>query len=387
MQTINKLYLVLLMLVTVGCIDRFYLEDHEVIGPKLVISGMITDGCGVQEISVSQSSSTEQPLFHGVSGCNVQVLVNGSETVWFSEDASRPGYYTATMPEELMLAGASFQLEVETYEGKQYRSTLEELLPSPEIDSLYYAVEARPTAQLGDTINGVQFFMDYRGSDFFSGHYRMLIDECYEFHATWPKEYYMETYTRLRGPIDYSTYTCYKTNTVDELFTLSTEALSDKIYRKKPLHFVSDYTQRLMYNYSILVRQQSLSKAAYQYWENIRKNNKEADGLFTTQPAMVRGNIRNESDSSEIVLGYFGVASEATRRLTIKGGFSNFEYLNVRYCNPIIIEMVIPSEPRPLYLIEVDDPSGIGKAWAWAPTECFDCTLTGGVLEKPDFFE
>ena len=65
-------------------------------------------------------------------------------------------------------------------------------------------------------------------------------------------------------------------------------------------------------------------------------------------------------------------------------------YYSAGFCEAHIIYpelgMTWPDEPRPLYILNAWSPNGEIRP-AWGETECFDCTLLGGSLEKPDFFK
>ena len=77
---------------------------------------------------------------------------------------------------------------------------------------------------------------------------------------------------------------------------------------KMPLLFIaSDNSDRLLIHYSILVKQHSISKEEYDFWNNIKQVNEAGDDIFGKQPYMVDGNIHNISNPDEKVLGYFQV--------------------------------------------------------------------------------
>lgn len=369
-----------------GCIDEYSLDGSQVPSPKIVIEGNLTDACGNHEIRVSRSSTIEHAFFIPLSDCNVLVESNNGEIYHFLEDAGKKGSYIFENDGECFNIGKEYRLVVKTTDGKVYESSYEIMLPSPPIDSLYFERRNLEMSNLVDTIKGIQLLLDFRASEYFGHYYRWSIEETFEFHSTWPKRSYISTTGKVTGSVDYSTYVCYKTEELDDIFTLSTINLNKNEYIKAELNFVSDKTQRLMYNYSILVKQYALTEDAYNYWENIRKNNRVEGGLFSTQPSMVRGNITNVTDSSEIVLGYFTVSSESSRRLVVDS-LEGLDFDDVFYCSPIPIELIIPEKPRPMYLVDdVKDDKG-NTILAWGFTECFDCTLLGGQLNKPDFFK
>jgi hypothetical protein len=369
-----------------SCIDRYYLDNVSNVTKKLVIEGTIIDDCNEQVIKISYTSPTENPSFIGLSNCIVKINVDDKQNFDFKEDVKSPGYYKGIIPEEYTLTGSKLQLIVITPEGKTYKSTYEEMLPSPPVDSVYYILEHRETATAGEIIDGLQFYIDFNASDYFGKYYRWIIEETYEYHSSWPKKEYIDINGVYHDdPVDFSQFVCYKTEINNELFLLSTEGLSSNKFKQAKLHFVDDHTQRLLFNYSILLKQRSLSKSAYHYWENIKKNNQETDGLFTKQPTMLKGNVYNENDSSEVVLGYFTVSSETTKRIIIKD-VPELLFNDPGFCTPILVTNPMPIEPRPMYFLAISMPDGSAGSYYTFP-ECIECTLLGGILDKPDFFE
>jgi hypothetical protein len=369
-----------------SCIDRYYLDNVGNESQKLVIEGTITDGCNEQVIKISYTSSTENLKFNGASNCMVKIADDEKHLFNFEEDIKTPGNYKGTIPEEYTLSGNKFQLIVNTPDGKTYKSSFEEMLPCPPVDSVYYILEHRETESAGEIVDGLQFYIDFNASEYFGKYYRWILEETYEYHSTWPKKDYYGIDGRYHDdPIDFSQFFCYKTEIKNQIFLLSTEGLSSNMYKKAKLHFVDDHTQRLLFNYSLLVKQHSIDKKAYLYWDNIKKNNQETAGLFTKQPAMLKGNIYNENDSSEVVLGYFTVSSETTKRIVIKD-VPELLFNDVGFCSPIIPNGPLPTDPRPLYFVNAVLFDG-SVVRGYTSPECIECTLLGGTVNKPSFFE
>lgn len=373
-----------------ACIEPYSVEDHVNRIPRMVIDGVISDGCDAQEITISKTSSTEDLSFLPLSNCKVYVH-NENDKVWeFVENPEKPGHYIGTIEPQYLLTGSQFKLLVFAPGGGHYESPFETMLPCPAIDTIYHQHEEIPSTDPDKVISGHQFYTNFNATDYFGSYYRYLAVETYEFHSTWPKNDYLDEFDRtINGPVDYSAYICYKTDTVDKIMTLSTESFASNNYNGYKLNFVDNHSQRLMWHYSILLKLQSLSQASYQYWEKLKQNNKSEGGLFTKQPAMIRGNVRNVNDSTEIVLGYFNVVSESTKRIVVDR-VDDLTYYDVGLCEAHIIYFELgmdwPDEPRPLYILNAWAPDGEVKP-AWGETECFDCTLLGGSLDKPDYFK
>lgn len=373
----------LVLVVFASCIDRFYLDDYQTNNQKIVIDASITDQCEEQVIKVSQSVAPKFSGFKGLTDCVVSVADSVGNLIHFSSDLGEPGIYRATFPEGWLAIGNRYKLKVETAEGKIYNSSYEKLLPSPPLDTLYASIEHLPTDDPSKTRDGVQFYTNFEASDYFGKYFRWLIEETYEYHATFQIGSYVDPLREWKDP-GYSTFVCYKTNPVGNILLLSTEGLSRSNYEGFKLHFVDNLTQRLMFNYSINVRQQAISKEAYQYWLSIKKNNQEIAGLYSKQPALVKGNIVNENDPKEEVLGYFSVASETSQRLTLKP-VKDLLFNKVEWC---MANSMNGPLPRNTLIFFVDFINLEGKPERGFTTRsCVDCRLEGGTVQKPDFFK
>jgi len=272
--------------------------------------------------------------------------------------------------------GNSFQWIVETPDGKTHKSSIEEMLPSPPIDSIYYSLEHHETASAGEYIDGLQFYLDFEASDYFGKYYRWIVEETYEYHSSFTISRYSDPKRELPPNwADISRFVCYRTYDLDKIILLSTEGLVQNKYKKAKLHFVDDHSQRLLYQYSILIKQRSIGNKEYLYWSELKKNNQETDGLYTKQPALPKGNILNEKDSTETVLGYFSVSSETSKRIIV-GKVPELKFRDVGLCRAILLGSPIPS----MLLFFVDILSSDGKIEAGYTTkECVDCTMHGGV--------
>jgi ABC-type cobalt transport system substrate-binding protein len=153
-----------------------------------------------------------------------------------------------------------------------------------------------------------------------------------------------------------------------------------------------------MYQYSILVKQYSLSKNEYDFWKNLKKINDSGGDIFALQPFPVSGNIHNLNDPKEKVLGYFRVSAVKQKRMNIsfneiarlklpiyynttcerieQSPSSTFDQLYALYCINSDYSFV-----EPLY----NPDTGQLKSLVFARPECADCELSGSST-KPDFW-
>jgi hypothetical protein len=207
--------------------------------------------------------------------------------------------------------------------------------------------------------------------------------ETWEYHAAHAKEFYYDGDFHAIDPPDSSTFFCWSTASVKDIFTLSTKNLSQNKYQGYPLQFVNGTTSKLSVLYSFLIRQYVLSENAYAYWEKLRVNSNEQGGLYEKQPLDINGNIKVVSGNAKEVLGYFYTASVNSRRLFIPTGGLEVDYFN--FCN---------EEPLGHFGWAEFGPKDY-PVWYYLPInvglrilnkECVECEMMGGVTQKPDFW-
>ncbi len=372
----------------ISCVERYYLEEESDIARRIVVEALITDHDTLQKVILSNTSMPERPVHLPLTHCMVSITDSNGHEFIFVESPASPGTYLGSIDSSSMYAGNRFRLFFTVPSGRQYASDYEELTECPPVDSVYYKISTQSTFNPDVDIHGVQFFMDLDASGYDGRYYRLQIDETWEYHASWPVTLFWAG--RIYSVTDdYSRFYCYKTIPVDQIFILTTAGFAENRYQRYQLHFVDNLTQKLKYGYSLLIKQYSMSEGAYYYWMNLKKNNQESGGLFDSQPALLRSNVRNIDDPGEIVLGYFSVSSVQTRRIT----FSDIEGLSFDdepLCTPREVNLGLvdwPPEEWPVYLIIFKDPLTGANMLGMAGKECFDCTLLGGTTEKPSYWD
>jgi hypothetical protein len=76
-------------------------------------------------------------------------------------------------------------------------------------------------------------------------------------------------------------------------------------------------SDKLALEYSILVKQYSLSEKEYNFWKGLKQVGEPEGGIFGSQPYPVAGNIHNVNNLNEMVLGYFEVSAVTQKRTFI----------------------------------------------------------------------
>jgi hypothetical protein len=362
-----------------SCIKPYepFIESKD--AKKFVISGQVVKGEDVQFINVSVTSPISEPEYIPVTGCQVTISDNKGNN--FEAADQFDGNYTFHIPESNLSTGTSFMVTVITPDGINIASDFDTLNECPEIDTVYYNFDEVPTTDPEIFKKGLQFYVDLNAENTSSHNFRWEAVETWEYHSSWPIEWYYDGSVHHVYPPDYSRMVCWRTEMVKNIFTLSTENLEQNLYKSFPLHFVDNFSSpRLVYGYSLLIRQFALSNAAYSYWEKLRINSSDQGGLYDKQPLAIRGNLRNVTNPDQDVLGFFGATSMKSKRIFV----SNVATEYAMDCSPIPLRGFYEITPRdyPAYLYGDE----YGYSLAMLIPECVDCLILKGTNVKPEFW-
>jgi len=385
MINIKNILLFLLTALTLNsCFKAYEPEIEGSDARKLVVSGIVTDINGNQKVTITMSSSINEPEETPVTGC--MVTISDDQGHQFQLVDSANGDYYGRIETSYLAPGSSFKVEIITPDGDKIISDYDQFSSCPEVDSVYYTRKDLPTSDPDKFTEGIQFYVDLNGKNTDSRYYRWEAIETYEYHSDYPIEWLYNGQRVVHiYPPDYSKDTCWATLLVRNIYTQTTENLAENKYSQFALHFVDNTTSRLLYGYSLLVKQYSMSETAYKYWNQLRTNSTEEGGLYERQPMASQGNLQNLTHPDKDVLGFFGVSSVKSKRIFVQN-VENLEIKFLSFCNPKPMSKWGFADyshlPKPLYLFG----DYKGYQMILMNVECVDCTSMLGKNVKPDFW-
>lgn len=371
------------MMLLFACIKPYDPVIDSNAASKYVVSGRVTNTEGWQEVEISLSSPIQEPQDIPVPGCFVEIQDDQGNNFALMEDS--PGHYQVWMNREDLVIGTSYRVRVTTPEGEFLESGFDKMNAAPPVDSVYYRIEEIPTTNPSVTNTVMQFYVDLDAIGDYSHYYKWDVVETWEYEAAHPLEFYYDGTHHEVIPPDYTNKVCWITKLVPNVFTVSTENLSQNIYNQYPLQAVDGHSSsRLGIMYSILVRQLALTEEAYIYWEQLRINSNEQGGLYEQQPFAIKGNILNLSYPEQDVLGYFYAAAETSRRYF----YHDVEGIVLSFNNQCYESDLgrfgwreyFPREYPIYYYYNETGRLRILNRY------CIDCRLQGGTTTKPDFW-
>jgi hypothetical protein len=199
---------------------------------------------------------------------------------------------------------------------------------------------------------------------------------------------------------------CWKRRISDDILIQTSYSGETGQIKREPIFFIAtDKSDRLLLEYSILIKQYSVSKSEYDFWDNLKKVNDQGGDIFAAQPHQVISNVHNTNNPQEMVLGYFQVSAVKQKRKDIH--FKDIVDLNLPYFHydckriefspmdfpwsewnpPLTWDDVINMfESSGYYFTEpkyIEGTRTIDRLVFTKP-ECADCEFTGTII-MPDF--
>ena len=128
--------------------------------------------------------------------------------------------------------------------------------------------------------------------------------------------------------------------------------------------------RKLSVLYRINVKQNAISKRAFDYFANIKRNTEQIGDIFSPTPSELRGNITCITDPDRPVIGFIDVSTTTQKQRYISHRDNLYE--------PTQSDCYVQTEEN------IGQPAGyilIGDAYV--KLSCMECTLLGGSTIKP----
>lgn len=389
---------VLVAMCIYGCIEPFEttFEDFE---SAIVVEATITNKMERQRVFLTRTYEFEDD---GPSAeTNANIKVSAGENIYMFQESS-PGVYVSQQ-EFAAQANITYQLLVETQDGRSYSSGERTLTQATQIDEVR---ATRITNNLGE--EGIGIFVDSFDPAGSSVNYRYQYEETFKIIApNWIpldlEKVPPEEATRICDvrivPDSYSGETCFRTDFSNAIIQTNTGDLEEDRVSNFMVRFVNRNNYIISHRYSILVRQFVQSNAAYNYYETLNEFSGNDSFFSQTQPGFLEGNVSSDTNRDEKVLGYFDVASVTEQRI-----FFDYEDLFPGENLPPYLEPCVFNSP-PLsrgsppvcvlssmvennlvrYVDNNESPGEMEGPYKVVPRVCGDCTEIGNV-NPPEFW-
>lgn len=304
MKTKFILAVLFIAIVLKGCKEEYPLPGETRNLNLLVVEGILNSGTGPTTIRLSRSFNPTT-LANVVPELRAQVSVEGERTGNFQLSGNNQGEYSHS--QLLLDASQKYRLRITTTDGKQYESDFVPVQVTPEIDSVHW--ERTPDA--------IQIKVSTHDPQNATRYYRWEFDETWEIHSAFSSMYQYVDPSVVPRPDPNAIYFCWRSAASTGIFLNSSAKLTQDIIAGNSLNAIPLGSEPISVRYSVLVRQYSLSKDAYQFWEIMKKNTEQVGTLFDPQPSQILSNIHAVGDPNEKVIGFVSAGTIAQKRLFI----------------------------------------------------------------------
>jgi len=372
----KNLLFALLSLAIASCIEPYNPPAISETVDLLVVDGLINIVDNSAKVSLSKATPIANDDGH-VAEINATVRIEDDKGGIYSLIEEADGTYTSVNMD--LSLSKKYRLIIVRGNGKEYFTDFIELKQTPTIDSISWA----PTARR----DGINIYANTHDENNKGRYYQWRFVETWEYTSK-----YFPSYELRGGQVfinNVNVYQCWTNKPSSEINIASTTQLNENAIRNFPLIFIAKGSQKISRRYSIIVEQRSLTKEAYDFWNELKKTTENLGGLFDPLPSKVIGNLRSKNDSEEPVLGYFSGGGTSEQRIFISAADLPEDiwlYPN-QGCPVDSIPIAQLSNYPNMYLISTyGTPFVLGYIYS-SETNCMDCRDIGGDIKKPDFWE
>jgi len=385
--------LVALTLSLNGCVEPFVAEtiDFE---SALVVEATITDELRTQEVLLSRTFRFQDDRAQPENNADVRVVDDNGDTFTFRE--LEPGIYQS-VSEFASVPGVSYQLLIETQDGRNYSSSPVTMGQPAIIEDLRVDRIVNDNGE-----DGMGIFVDSFDPSGSARNFRYTYEETFKIIAPrWtPNDLEGDpssTCGVLKVPKQQEERVCYKTELSNSIIFETTENLNEGRVENFMVRFINRENYIISHRYSILIKQLVHSDGAFAFYETLNEFSSSESLFSETQPGFLQGNITSTENTEERVLGYFDVAAFDEHRI-----FFNYEDFYPGEALPPYIDTCQEIAPpisdvagcvlRPLielnlakFLRDNDSPALLEGPYFIVPQACGDCTALGS-NEIPNFW-
>ncbi|HTQ66022.1 MAG TPA: DUF4249 domain-containing protein [Puia sp.] len=281
--------------------------------PKLVVEGWITTDPPPYTVNLSYSGKftnasqvAEESFITDAKMSIIDDLGDSTECIWVGN-----GSYQSADSNFIGKVGRSYTLKIYLSDGNVYISSAEKIEPVPPIDSVSITYDSsvitdvRPN-QLIVSVNlkdpgGVSNFYRWTASGYVPR--KSWGDSCKNFAGPCP------------GPFacDCAAY-CEQFQSNNQINVMSDQYLDGKNILMHPVFYSPLYW---FGSHFIEIKQYSLSRTAYLFWEQYLAQTNRTGSILDPLPASLTGNIYNQANSNDVALGLFSASDVVSKKIVI----------------------------------------------------------------------
>ena len=318
MTATKRIFAFLILVAVSSCIDPYFpnLKNYQSL---LVVEGLITNENSSYKVKLSRTTSREDSAPEKVSDADVNIIDGNGIKAHLQN--SGDGYYMTDSTAIKGVIGQKYTLQILTSDGKEYRSEECTMLPVTGINTLYYEKGEEFSGNPAEAFTGLKIFLNSDDATGMNKYFRWTFEEVWKFIIPGVQKYtyiFIDDTTFSFPSVPVVNDLCWKSSKSGEIITNSILPGGATYIDKQLIQFIAPVkSDRLSQEYSILVKQYSVSKKEFDFWNDLQKVNEAGGDIFDSQPYKVISNIHNVNDANEMVLGYFEVSAVSQKRMFI----------------------------------------------------------------------
>lgn len=374
-----------LLTATAACRKPYAPKPIIALNSYLVVEGVINSGSDSTIITLSKTVNIADNASLAFE-TNARVAVESEGGINYPLQEFKAGHYLAVALN--LDKTKKYRLYIKTAGINEYASDYVAVKPTPPIDSVTYKITGK----------GLQINVNAHDAANVTRYYRWAYEEAWKFHAHYNSGLVVKNGEIVPRREDEMIYYCYRGDKSSNIVLASSEKLTQDVIFDHPIILIPPSSEKLVIKYSILLKQYALTKEAYEFWENIRKNTEQLGSIFDAQPSQLKGNIHGITNPTETVIGYVSVSTVQTKRIFIDNNlFPNTWYVpDDGKCEKSAYRLDNDGENDvDLFIIKgglipiasiISPFTGKIVAYEASTVECTDCRLKGTV-NVPDFWQ
>jgi len=393
---IGKIYLffIITACLIIGCAKPYTPKQITTATKYLVVEGVINTS--VNDSTLIMLSRTV-PLYSGVGTTpelQATIIIQSDNNQSYNLRELGKGIYTS---DKLTLDNThKYRLSINTSDGKNYVSDYIVPVNTPPIDSVGFIIKS----------DGLHIYANTHNSSNGSRYYRWDYNETWIFNSKYFSSFVSNGADEVQRTPEQYVYQCWGNDISTDIILGSSVNLTQDVIYQQPIAFIGPTSEKLETRYSILVKQYSLDKNGYSYFDELRKNTQELGGIFDPQPSQLTGNVHCTTNAAIPAIGYITAGTIQQKRIFIDNkqlptnwnaaypydcSTDTAYYVNPKTgYNDVLNYLLSPGSTllaiTPIYAPGPPPPYPKPIAYVYSSAGCVDCTLRGTVVQ-PSFWK
>ncbi len=369
------------VLIAFSCRERYFPDLEGRPSSHLVVEGVLNIG-GPTFIRLSRTTQLDTAFLRPEPGAQLVVEGKDNSTRTLIHQGSGT-YYSFNLD---LAFNQEYRLRIHTSNGGEYLSEYVMAMNTPEIDSI--------TWQLRN--DGLQWYAHTHDASNKSRYYRWEFDETWEIESFFPPLYVYDPAiedVRQRMFPEENVHVGWKFANSTSIIIGSSANLLNDVISYAPLTLIPYGNEKPAVRYSMLLRQYTIDKKGYEFYQLMKKNTESLGTIFDAQPTEITGNITNINSPLEPVIGYISASSVKQRRVFVTkhelGGWSfpqgciSFDVKNV---SDSIRHYFALGPYQPIDANTAGLGGSVITSYKASTGICVDVTKRGATLVRPSYW-